>query len=309
MGLPPRDAEGVATLVRLHLLLPEAATRRDLDDPATVRAVADAVGDRATLDLLAALTEADAVAAGPVTWTPWRAALVRDLVRRTRATLDGTPPPAPAGLEPWQEDLLLSGSATVVAETGHASVTAPGAAPGADTRVTVVAADRPGLLATVAGVLLLHRLDVRSVAAQTRDGTGVQVWHVASRHGDRPDAARLRDDVLRALDGRLDVAARVAARAVPPPRSSVPVPPPTVDVLGGVSQLATVVEVRAHDAPGLLHRLATALTGSRASIRTAVVGTLGAEAVDVFYLVDGRGRRLDQARTAAVVEALRAAAG
>ena len=48
------------TMLRHHLLLPTAATRRDLDDPATVRAVADAVGDRETLQLLAALTEADA---------------------------------------------------------------------------------------------------------------------------------------------------------------------------------------------------------------------------------------------------------
>jgi len=47
-------------LVRHHLLLIDTATRRDLDDPETVRTVAEAVRDTSTLELLAALTEADA---------------------------------------------------------------------------------------------------------------------------------------------------------------------------------------------------------------------------------------------------------
>ena len=82
------------TLLRHHLLLPTAATRRDLDDPATVRAVAEAVGDRETLELLHALTEADAPATGPAAWGDWKAALVDDLVGRTAAVLGGAPCPA-----------------------------------------------------------------------------------------------------------------------------------------------------------------------------------------------------------------------
>ena len=44
---PPEDVATIVTMVRLHLLLPDTATRRDLDDPATAREVADEVGDRA----------------------------------------------------------------------------------------------------------------------------------------------------------------------------------------------------------------------------------------------------------------------
>ena len=80
---PPADVDVLVAMVRHHLLLPDVATRRDLADPATIEAVAEAVGDLRTLGLLAALTEADSEATGPAAWGAWKAELVRDLVGRT----------------------------------------------------------------------------------------------------------------------------------------------------------------------------------------------------------------------------------
>src|SRR4051794_8219776 len=59
IGLPADEAHLVGELVRLHLLLPDVATRRDLSDPVTISTVAEAVRDVRTLDLLHALTRAD----------------------------------------------------------------------------------------------------------------------------------------------------------------------------------------------------------------------------------------------------------
>ena len=89
MGFGTRDADILARLVRHHLLLVETATRRDLDDPATIRSVADAVGGVRTLELLHALTEADALATGPAAWSAWRGTLVADLVKRVSGVLAG----------------------------------------------------------------------------------------------------------------------------------------------------------------------------------------------------------------------------
>ena len=103
MGFPPEDVDILVTLVRLHLLLPDSATRRDLDDPATAERVADEVGNRTTLDLLAALVEADSLATGPSAWGPWKAGLVADLVERTGRLLAGEPVAPPT---PWITDEL-----------------------------------------------------------------------------------------------------------------------------------------------------------------------------------------------------------
>ncbi|HEX8862801.1 MAG TPA: [protein-PII] uridylyltransferase, partial [Actinomycetes bacterium] len=95
LGLPAGDRAVLSELVRHHLLLVDTATRRDLDDPATVRAIAEAVGDPGTLALLHALTEADARATGPTAWTPWKARLVDDLVARVTERIEGRPAPPP----------------------------------------------------------------------------------------------------------------------------------------------------------------------------------------------------------------------
>ena len=93
IGFDAREVELIGNLVRWHLLLPETATTRDPDDPATVALVTAKVGDREELELLSALTEADARATSEKAWTRWRASLVRSLVRRAAAVLSDEPVP------------------------------------------------------------------------------------------------------------------------------------------------------------------------------------------------------------------------
>ncbi|WP_051214906.1 HD domain-containing protein [Granulicoccus phenolivorans] len=90
LGFDDADTERLVLLVREHLTLMEFATGRDIADPATTDELARRLGRReSNLDLLAALTEADARAAGPRAWSSGRAALMRELVERTRAQLHG----------------------------------------------------------------------------------------------------------------------------------------------------------------------------------------------------------------------------
>ncbi|MFD5846887.1 [protein-PII] uridylyltransferase [Streptomyces chartreusis] len=321
IGFDRDDVTVLSTLVRHHLLLVETATRRDLEDPATVRSVAEAVGSQGTLELLHALTEADALATGPAAWSSWRGSLVADLVKRVGAVLAGDDPAEPEAAAPTaeQERLAIEAIATgspVLALRAQTEPPAEERAPGdpepLGVELLIAVPDQPGVLPAVAGVLAMHRLTVRTAelsALDLPDGVEGAVlllnWRVAAEYGSLPQAARLRADLVRALDGSLDIAGRLAERdAAYPRRRGVVAPPPRVTVHPTASRLATVIEVRAQDAPGLLFRIGRALEDASVRVRSAHVSTLGANAVDAFYVTGPEGAPLPGEEAAAVARKL-----
>ena len=118
MGFDERETELVAAMVRWHLLLPETATTRDAEDPATVELVTGRIHDREELELLFALTEADAKATSEKAWTSWRASLVRSLVRRTAAELSDTDP-ADRPVAESDRTIEIPGQAVFVSAGGY----------------------------------------------------------------------------------------------------------------------------------------------------------------------------------------------
>ncbi|MFF3321013.1 [protein-PII] uridylyltransferase [Streptomyces sp. NPDC002889] len=322
IGFDRSDVDVIATLVRHHLLLVETATRRDLDDPATVASVASVVGSVGTLELLHALTEADALATGPAAWSSWRGSLVADLVKRAAAVLagDDLAEPEPAAPSAEQEraaiEALRSGEPVLALHAHTEPLAGEDPAPEREpvgVELLIALPDQPGVLPAAAGVLALHRLtvraaDLRAVELPSEVGPGqvlVLNWRVAAEYGSLPQAARLRADLVRALDGSLNIPARLAEReAAYPRRRGVQAPPPRVTVAAAGSNLATVIEVRAQDAPGLLHRIGRALEGARVRVRSAHVSTLGSNAVDTVYVTDLAGAPLSQAEAAAVARVL-----
>ncbi|SOD64592.1 UTP--GlnB (protein PII) uridylyltransferase, GlnD [Streptomyces zhaozhouensis] len=320
IGFDTADTETLATLVRHHLLLVETATRRDLDDPATLTPVVEAVRDPLTLELLHALTEADALATGPAAWSRWRASLVAGLVARVAARLgEGPPPPAEPGPSIAAERLAVEAFRTHGPALALRAEDAEGPEPHAPVGVQLDIAlpERPGLLPAVAGVLALHRLAVRTARVRSHDPVGAGrvllfEWRVTAEYGSPPAAERLRADLVRALDGSLAVGRRLAEReaAQRRPRRPRPAPPPRVTVAPAGSRLATVIEVRAQDAPGLLHRIGRALETAGVRVRSAHVSTLGANAVDAFYVTTADGAPLLPERAAELARDLeRALAG
>jgi [protein-PII] uridylyltransferase len=320
IGFGRADVDTLALLVRHHLLLIDTATRRDLDDPETVRTVAETVRDTSTLELLAALTEADALATGPAAWSTWRAGLLADLVERVTGALDSGALPETADREPTAEEERLAVEAArtagpVLALHAHTEPEAEGGArdQALGVELLLAAPDRPGLVAQAAGVLALHRLTVRAADLRSCDPIGqgpvaLLRWRVSAQYGALPEAARLRADLARAFAGTLDIEARLAEREAAHPRRRGITPPPRVTVTPGrTSQTATVLEVRAHDAPGLLHSIGLALAATSVTIRSARISTLGANAVDAFYIVDKDGNPLAAARAAEVAEQVESA--
>lgn len=303
MGFDAADSEVLADLVRYHLLLPDVATRRDLSDDATIEHVAEAVRTESRLRLLHALTEADSIATGPAAWGDWKAGLVRELVDRTSLFLGGGDLGEVSGSFPSPAQRALM-------EMGEPLVRGEGST------LTVVAPDRPGLFSRVAGVLALNALDVLAAdAVSGENGAALEVFTVQSRIDGPVNWPKVCAEIEAALAGRLAVRARLAerARVYRRNRPAGPAPAPferKVVTDNDASPRATVIEVRAPDAVGLLHRVTAAMAELDVDIRSAKIHTLGDHVVDAFYVCDSTGAKIvDESHLAEVERALLYALG
>lgn len=292
MGFPPEDVDTVTTAVRHHLLLPDVATRRDLDDPATVELVAREVQTPERLALLRALCEADSLATGPSAWGPWKAQLVERLASSTAHLLNG------GRVEDLVDDTFPTATHRQLLAAGGTKVIADGE------RITVVCPDRPGVFARVAGTLALHGLDVVEAAIHSDSGTALDEFRIRAGGSEVVPWDRVTADVERVLAGRLALQARLDERVRNHRRPHAPglhhlVPGVRFD--NEASRVATVLEVTGPDSMGLLYRLARALSELELDVRSAKIHTLGADVVDTFYVVDHNGAKIIDAEQQAEV--------
>ena len=212
-GLDAETAGRLMTAARLHLLLPTVATRRDIADEQVIEETAAQVGDERTAHLLYLLAVADARATGPDVWSPWKAQLMRALYLRMLPALAPTTGERSLAEQRHEEVLAeLAGRLQATALASHLAGLPPsyllstpseqigahlelieraranpdGTAVGHDRaggveRLTLVTADRPGILSRVAGTLAAHQVSVLGGVAYTRaDGTAPSTKNLAS---------------------------------------------------------------------------------------------------------------------------------
>jgi [protein-PII] uridylyltransferase len=298
IGFDQKDIETLKLLIRHHLLLSSTATRRDLDDPATIQSVMAHIPDANTLELLHALSIADGEATGSAGWSDWKATLVAELVSRVRRAMDG--------IEVAQQP-MMSDEQIACAAKGELRVRLEQDSSGYV--VEVISPDKPGLLSIVAGVFNISRLDVKSARTKTLGSSAVMDWIVTPEpHAPEITAAALRALIAEALKDSTEVEEKLIARAkayasIP----TIPVPDPEIEIFTDAATDATVIEVRSHDRPGLLFRIGAAITQSKIDIRSAIVTTLGAEAIDTLYVTELTGGPLTPERAVEVASHLKQA--
>jgi len=291
IGLNDADTATLVLLVRHHLLLPDVATRRDLDDPATVRYVAAAVGDEQTLELLAALCRADGLSTGPSAWGTWKSQLVDELTRRVRLVLQGHDLIVERQTHP---DLLgdVASKRLVVRREGD--------------WIIVATPDQPGLLATITGALALLGIDIRSADLASVDDVALDRFFCVPGPRGWPNDEQIAEAVAEALSDPERLWRRLddrAANYAPKRRSAKPVVP-LAHLIPAASEASTVVEVVAADEVGLLSRIARTVATEGIDISAARLSTVGDVAIDTFYLRGPSGRPLAAAELEHLLVAL-----
>jgi [protein-PII] uridylyltransferase len=332
MGVVGERSEVVLFLVREHLLLSDTATRRNIEDEDLVLHVAARVGDQERLAALYLLTIADAHATGPNAVTPWRMALVRDLVSKVSRVFDrGLMDPGRAGRleraeERVRQAMLAAGRTGSEVEgflrdvppayllwargadaPAHFDLVTPTPGPNesrvhvgpgraSGTYLLVVAArDRLGLLASISGALSLAGLSILTAQAFTTE-TGVALDAFEVRGAFEEEVAGERWARFRhALEEALEGRADTGTRirALRAHYRAAPTGiPATIRVDHGASDFYTVVEVGGADRLGLLFDLTSTFAELGVDVHLAKVATYGPRVIDAFYVTDSTGQKL-----------------
>jgi [protein-PII] uridylyltransferase len=311
VGFGPATIGVVVDVVRLHLLLSETATRRDIDDPVVIDEVASRVGDLRRLDVLYLLTISDLRATGTTMWNEWRSTLIKNLYRRVREAIAAGGAPAatpniaalldeagsdadkrqieehvaamPGGyleLTPPQE--ILRHLAAADSLDGPAMISVDSDVVG---RVLIVGADRSGFLLSVSRAFTAHGLGIMEARLHTRsDGIALDSFDVRDDRTSEHVRAEKWDAVAAALrasdsrDLRPAIGERVQAYRTANHDAS------AVEVRTGPAGRFTAIEVRAPDRIGLFNDIVEALFGEGLDIYLARVDTMGGEARDVFHV-------------------------
>ena len=325
-------------LVDDYGLIAETVAQRDLHDEDLLFDIASRIGSQQRLRMLFLVAAAHALAVGGDAWSPWRATSLRQLftlldnalrtstalgARRSRSVEHHRERVAHelerrklTALLPLVARLprryLLSRSPTFIArhlalttgvplEDGEVRLRAQRHRGAPEWDLLVVARDRPGLLATMAGVLALRGATVLAAdAATSDDGLVLDVFTVGSAYGAPLEPSLwplLSADLRAALDGELPLEALLASA---PADAAPDADPVKVHVDNTASQVFSLVEVRAPDRVGLLYRITRALHDLGLDIHHAKVATYPEGALDVFYVWDLSGSKLDEQQAAHV---------
>ncbi len=330
LGLEGEAAGAVIFLVGQHVSLSHIAQRRDVNDPKTVEALAELCGTPERLRMLYLLTFADMRAVGPGVMTGWQSQILWELYSGAFRRLTGGRPERLTREDAAQRVTAELRDVTLKrAVPGHLAMmserylaTTPAARIAAHLRLierleedpvatelfhhrdlgssdlVIVTRDVPGLFSLIGGSLAAHGINILSAQIHTRaDGIAIDTFQVNDPFGEAvTEEARWRrtlESLRRVLLGEQAVEALLASRrAGRPGEGNVP-GPPKVSVDNHLSDTHTVVEVKCPDRVGLLYLITRTLATLGLSIASARIATDIDHAFDTFYVVDRRGRRID----------------
>lgn len=302
-GLRPPEVDRCARLVAEHLTLPLLSQKRDLSDRLLIAELGERIADRRMLTELYLLSLVDMACVRPGNLTSWKRTLLDELylltlgyLRRGHRPLATrvAPPDEPEGMPDRYYSLyerqLRTQHFTLVerlrAEQRRALLELQPAS--GSLRLTMVALDRPGLLAHAAAVFDEHDVEVLAADVFTQPTlprVAIDIFRVAPRN---PSAVGIDPATLAAMEQALEEER--------PPEVDPPKPRPRRPWDSGLrvgtriefgrdpAGERTIVDVQTAEAPGVLRRITRAFFEEGLEILLARCDTEADRASDVFYV-------------------------
>jgi [protein-PII] uridylyltransferase len=326
MGLPEEDRELIGFLISHHLFMVETALRRDLHDEQAILRFANQVKTSNRLKMLYLLSFADIKAVGPEAWTSWKNTLLMELFLKAshffeKGAVAGQFLKGDEMIQKLQESLspeIISEYAEHLpgrylscyssAEITHHIEMARSIEKELllvewkiekeiQAKVTICTKDCYGLFSKITGSMFINRLNILEAQIHTwENGVALDTFWVedATKDIDRR-LKQFEKDLAEILSGEVPLKDLLSKRKESNwiQQKVIPKVSGEIKINNEDSDFYTIVEVTGEDRIGILYEITQALTDHGCDIHFARISTLGNRIVDVFYVQDTWGEKIE----------------
>ena len=333
LGLSKEETKTVEWLILYHLLMSKTAFRYELGDARVIKSFVDKVKSVERLKLLLVLTVADIKGVGPEIWNDWKGSLITELYSKSFDMLhkDNVNKIIKTPKKSFEIFLIENGLSNSDAkkycsyyynnyweifklsriinhyeifrnmykDSKKFKVHLFDESKLKATELLVIAPDHHGLFSLISGLVAASGYDVVSAKIITRsDGYALDTFFIQNKNRqpiiEEHSKKKLLKIISQGLEGNFNVEKALNKRWEEIPARFRAIKAPTrVIIDNNMSDEYSILEIKCKNAPGVLYKITKVITSLGLQINTANVSTYGDRVVDIFYIKDAFGLKID----------------
>lgn len=333
LGLSKEETKTVKWLILYHLLMSKTAFRYELGDARVIKSFVDKVKSVERLKLLLVLTVADIKGVGPEIWNDWKGSLITELYSKSFDMLqkDNVNEIIKTPKKSFEIFLIENGLSNSDAkkycsyyynnyweifklsriinhfeifrnmykDSKKFKVHLFDESKLKATELLVIAPDHHGLFSLISGLVSASGYDVVNAKIITRsDGYALDTFFIQNKNRqpiiEEHSKKKLLKIISQGLEGNFNVEKALNKRWEEIPARFRAIKAPTrVIIDNNMSDEYSILEIKCKNAPGVLYKITKVITSLGLQINTANVSTYGDRVVDIFYIKDAFGLKID----------------
>ena len=333
LGLSKEETKTVEWLILYHLLMSKTAFRYELGDARVIKSFVDKVKSVERLKLLLVLTVADIKGVGPEIWNDWKGSLITELYSKSFDMLqkDNVNELIKTPKKSFENFLVENGLTksnakqycsyyydnyweifnlsriinhyeifrNMYKDSKKFKVHLFDESKLKATELLVIAPDHHGLFSLISGLVSASGYDVVNAKIITRsDGYALDTFFIQNKNRqpiiEEHSKKKLLKVISQGLEGNFNVEKALNKRWEEIPARFRAIKAPTrVIIDNNMSDEYSILEIKCKNAPGVLYRITKVITSLGLQINTANVSTYGDRVVDIFYIKDAFGSKID----------------